>query len=118
MVCAATCCAVGEKTHNEGERKLVLEWVLEVFNTFESCATNIKYPLNKEYQRVMINLLVHCMTECFSKLQRIHHSLLPILSPVTLEALAATRWLPGALPKGMKAEDPGSDLGAETCQTT
>ena len=95
----------------EGERKLVLERVLDEFNNFESAATNLKYQMDPSHRRVMLNLLVFTTPVAFQKLQRIHDSLPPTLSPVTVEALATSGWILGAVPKGLKAEDPGT--GAE-----
>ena len=102
---------------HEGERKLVLERVLDEFNAFESAAINIKYQMDHNQRRVMLHLLVHTSPDAFRKLQRIHDSLPPTLSPVTLDALGTSGWILGAVPKGLnfKAEDAGAmpSVGAE-----
>ena len=108
---------------SEGERKLILERVLDEFNNFEGCATNHKYQLGVTYKNVLINILVFCTPKAFQKLQRIHDTLPPNLSPVTIDALASQNWILGALPKGLKAEDaitpgPSSSGGATLGQKT
>ena len=81
---------------------MVLERVLEEFNSFEGAATNIKYQMGDTHKSVLTNLLTMCAPTAFAKLQRIHDALPANLSPVTVEALGTTHWLIDAFPKSFK----------------